>query len=44
MTTWDQITALNVNDEKISLEDLLRHAKWQEQLTFVFAARDAALS
>src|SRR5689334_13868278 len=43
MATWDQYTALNVNGEELSLEDLLRRAKWRDQLASVFAASEAAL-
>lgn len=43
MASWHQHTALIVNGEEFSLADLLRHAKWREQLAFVQAAADAAL-
>lgn len=35
--------ALTVNDEGVSLEDVLRLAKWRSQLEFIQSATDAAL-
>ena len=43
MPNWSEETALEVNGESLSLQDVLKPAKWHGQLTFIRAATDAAL-
>lgn len=43
MTNQSESIAMEVNGERVSLDDLLRLAKWNGQLQFVQAALDAAL-
>jgi parvulin-like peptidyl-prolyl isomerase len=43
MADWNQNVALVVNGEAFSLADLLRRARWRDQLAFVSEAVDAAL-